>query len=57
MVVWLMEEHAKDAGDAVTPRGFVKTFGMTPAMMASERDIWKGRAESRSKFNDARRNI
>jgi hypothetical protein len=56
MVVWLMEEHAKDAGDAATLRGFVKTFGMMPSMMASERDSWKRRAESRSRFNDARRN-
>lgn len=34
-----------DAGDAATLRGFIKTFGSTPSMVASDRDHWKRRAE------------
>jgi hypothetical protein len=30
-----------DAGDAATLRGFIKTYGMTPSMMAAECERWK----------------
>jgi len=49
------QEHGcrNDAGDAATLRGFIKTYGMTPVMMASERDRWKRLATQPVTVTDA----
>ena len=41
----LREKVADLEGDAMTLRGYIKTYGETPTMTASSRDHWKKRAE------------
>jgi len=39
------QETIDEAADARTLRGYIETYGETPAMTAANRDHWKQRAE------------